>query len=225
MKRICWRKGELIFVKIPSIQNGIYLRNKTYDIHIFFQIFIREELSFVKNHNHLNTIIDAGANIGLSTVYLKSLFPEATILAIEPAKENFLLLQKNLNGYKNLIPVNAAVTGGKRMVSILNPSSNVASFQVGVSESLNTILSNTLEGFINDCAFEKIDLVKMDIEGSEKEVFEEIDNSVLQKVQAFAIEIHEEIQPGVTKLINAKLTAFSSNKTHGEYIFFKKINL
>jgi FkbM family methyltransferase len=56
------------------------LRNQ-YDIHFPFEI---------KN------IIDAGANIGLASVYFSQRFVNSTIVAIEPSKENFEILSKNI---------------------------------------------------------------------------------------------------------------------------------
>ena len=89
-QRLILKKDALIKLKIPFGTDLILLRNKSYDTHIFYQIFIKEDLAFVKNMQHpVNVIIDAGANIGLSTIYLKNIFPNAAILSIEPSAVNF----------------------------------------------------------------------------------------------------------------------------------------
>ena len=45
-------------------------------------------------------IIDCGANIGLSVIYMKSLYPQATIIAFEPDEKNFELLKTNMRNFE-----------------------------------------------------------------------------------------------------------------------------
>ena len=94
-QRLLLKKDALIKLKIPSIKHAVYLRNKSYDTHIFYQVFVREDLAFVKKlAGPFYSIIDAGANIGLSTIYLKNVFPDAVILSIEPSVKNMEVLKK-----------------------------------------------------------------------------------------------------------------------------------
>src|SRR5689334_7465356 len=86
IQRLFLGKGKLIQLRLPGFTNKIYLRNKSFDTNIFFQIFIKEELGFVNSLNFpIESIIDAGANVGLSSIYLKKRFPTATLISIEPA--------------------------------------------------------------------------------------------------------------------------------------------
>ena len=76
----------------------IKLRKNTSDADTFDQVFIEQNYKLQINHPKL--IIDAGANVGISTFYFKTLFPNAAIICIEPEEDNFILLKKNLK-YKN----------------------------------------------------------------------------------------------------------------------------
>ena len=62
---------------------------------------------------------------------------------------------------------------------------------------------------------------KIDIEGSETEVFENMDEATLSKVGAFAIEIHPAFNPHVETLIKGKLARFRYTSTGGEYSYFQ----
>ena len=65
-------------------------------------------------------IIDCGANIGLSVIYLKNLYPDAEIVAFEPDEQNFQLLQKNIAsfGFKNVEARKEAVWTENTMASV-----------------------------------------------------------------------------------------------------------
>ena len=67
-------------------------------LHGFDEIFIQELYKIELEPNCY--IIDCGANIGLSVIYLKQLFPTATILAFEPDNQNFSLLSRNVSSFK-----------------------------------------------------------------------------------------------------------------------------
>src|SRR5690554_5333375 len=74
------------------------------DYNVFSQVFINKEYEppvsyFVKNNLQLKTVIDAGANIGLTSVYIKNHFPEAKIACIEPDYNNLKLLKFNLEPF------------------------------------------------------------------------------------------------------------------------------
>src|SRR5690554_2347811 len=74
------------------------------DYNVFTQVFIDKEYEppisyFLKNNIELKTVIDAGANIGLTSAYIKNEFPNAKIVCIEPDNDNFELLSYNLKTF------------------------------------------------------------------------------------------------------------------------------
>ena len=108
-------------------------------------------------------IIDCGSNIGLSIIYIKKLYPGATVTAFEPDEKNFELLQKNINSFQ----LNN-VTLHKAAVWITN-----APLQFSVTGTMGSSISTsaengktvTVQGFrLKDILTRKVDFLKIDIE-------------------------------------------------------------
>lgn len=135
-------------------------------------------------------IIDAGGYIGMSVLYFKSVYPRAKITVFEPDPNNFLILEKNIknNGIKNIKLINAGIGKTDAIVdffvdgadgsSILKNSDNFKADKVKAK-----IVK--LSKYINS----PVDLLKMNIEGAESEVFEEIKNK-LHFVRQIIFEYH-----------------------------------
>jgi FkbM family methyltransferase len=64
-------------------------------------------------------IIDAGANIGLATLWFKAQYPKATIISIEPDAENFAVLKENVVASDTTLLINAAVGSLPGSVSLI----------------------------------------------------------------------------------------------------------
>lgn len=121
-----------------------------------------------------DTIIDAGANIGYFTLFFSKLVgEEGKVIAFEPDPTNFDILKKNikLNGITNVELV-------KKGISNRNESMKLYKSDVSGGHSLiknewgkefTTIQTVTLDDYFND---QKIDLIKIDVEGFELEVIE-----------------------------------------------------
>ena len=84
---------QLVEVSVPGIKHPLFLRLKTSDIEVYGKIFAGQEYRF-EALKQPKVIVDAGANIGLASVFFANAFPEATIIAIEPEETNFTLLKK-----------------------------------------------------------------------------------------------------------------------------------
>ena len=78
-----WTPNGILFpVVVPGFLHPIYLRAHTSDVEVFCQIFVHAELEHdIKTP--VDYIIDAGANIGLSSIFLAKKYPNAVIDAIE----------------------------------------------------------------------------------------------------------------------------------------------
>lgn len=134
-------------------------------------------------------IIDAGGYIGMSLLYFKSIYPQACITVFEPDTDIFLLLKNNIkkNKLQNIKVVNAGlgkINGAKKFYpdgidggSIFNISN--------VKSKASKIKIIRLSEYIN----EPIDFLKMNIEGAEGDVFEEIEDK-LHFVKEIVFEYH-----------------------------------
>lgn len=150
-----------------------YLRPNSSDYYTFDQVFLKRQyeidLPFVPKK-----IIDAGANIGLSAVYFAHRYPEATIIALEPDKSNFEILKKNISNYSHIIPLCKGLWDKNCALTITNTSSvqNAYMVQEADTKEKDIIPAISVNAIISEQAWVGIDILKIDIEGAEKEVFE-----------------------------------------------------
>lgn len=193
------------WVKISNQNQKIKIRKgDSSDFEVFKQIFIHQEYSsalsfFRSNDIKLENVIDAGANIGLTSLYIKSKFPDAKIACIEPENENFKILEDNLK----LFSYNSSVQlfkAGLMGISNLNLSIG-SSFrgggdwakQVVLSDQDSTLKSISIRNICEKMNFNNIDFLKIDIEGAETFLIEkDTDLSFLRITKIIAIEIHDE---------------------------------
>jgi FkbM family methyltransferase len=113
-------------------------------------------------------------------------------------KENFEILRYNLSNIRNseIILENCALWSSNTNIKILNDFGDLLnwSFRVEKSNNPDDIKAYSLITLMNNYDFNLIDILKIDIEGSEKEIFtsENADVSFLEKTKCIAIEIHDE---------------------------------
>lgn len=161
-------------LKTGGHEKTIQLRTFAGDIEIFYEIFWKKvyEHPALKEHE-INTIADLGANIGMSSLYFSQQFPTATIYAVEPDPFNFDMLTANLSEeilQSRLVPVKAAIYSADGMVNL---KQNAKAYNTGIAEEDTGIAVRavTLDTFIREMMITGIDLLKIDIEGSEAYLF------------------------------------------------------
>jgi FkbM family methyltransferase len=137
----------------------------------------------------VRSIVDCGANIGITSLFFASRYPNATIYSIEPHPENFALLQQNVRTEKRIVPINAAVVSASSEVvrfSTDRPSwGNMINGKGGGTEVPAITISQILTRF----GLAGLDLLKVDIEGAEREIFE--NGEFLPHVGLGIIELHD----------------------------------
>ncbi len=193
------------------------MRPDTSDQAVYHQIFEEEQYADVLGKMEFKAIIDAGANIGLSTVWLARQFPKATVVAIEPDLENFAVLERNVNennARAYLIPGALWSTDGHG--KMVDDGNGKWAMRV-VPDATGTVGLMTMDRAISmveervkgaHMKLERPCLVKMDIEGAEAEVFR--DHEWLRKVDMLAIEIHgEEADDVVTAALHRTKRSYS----------------
>ena len=83
----------------------VYYRTSSSDMSLIYGILLkskhRSEYYFAEKIQP-KVILDIGGNVGITSVYLASIFPNATIYTFEPLLENFKILQKNIGQYSNI---------------------------------------------------------------------------------------------------------------------------
>jgi FkbM family methyltransferase len=168
------------------------------DFSVFLQVFYDEQyapiISLCKwNNIEVNTILDFGANIGLTSIYFNKKYNNAAIYAVEPDDQNFEMLKRNTERINNIYIDKKAIWSHE---TSLTPSFEEQSDWGKTFKESPLVLADNIEAisinhFLLNKQLEIIDILKIDIEGAEKQVFEG-DVSFLKNVKIIAIEIHEE---------------------------------
>jgi FkbM family methyltransferase len=164
---------------------------------IFEEIFIKGDY-FIKLNNKNPVIIDCGGNIGLSTIFFKKYYPESTITTFEPSKDVFSVLKENieLNGLKNINLINSAVSDKKCKIILYknerSPGSSTINDINNFSHNDDKYTQEEVESVqLSDYINQDIDLLKIDIEGSEGVVLKELDSkNKLEKIKDIVFEFH-----------------------------------
>ena len=210
---------------ISGLPHPIFLRRHTSDFVVFEEMFIDQQYRTNIPKSAVKTIIDAGANIGLSALYLLRKFPSATIICLEPEDTNFELLQQNLRNYQNAVLLKKGLWHSKQYLSFINTQAEKWAFEIkAATAGEHDIAGVSINDLMIEYHLENIDLLKMDIEGSEKEVFEQ-NTEWTDKVTYIIVEIHEDMRPGAYNAVK-KLTD-SHNFTctqQGAQYFFTPVN-
>jgi FkbM family methyltransferase len=210
---------------ISEAKHPLYLRVATTDVSVYRQIFVERHYDIPLDSTP-GVIIDAGANIGLSSVFFALKYPAARILAIEPDKDNFEMLSANTREYSNIRPLNAALWSEEGEISLVDSGEGSHGFQtrkdlIQGETPLRSIKAVTIPSVKRDYQFSKIDLLKIDIEGAEKEVFE-TSKDWINDVQAIMAEVHEHLKPGASQAFETATALFAKTAEKGETVFCQR---
>ena len=209
----------------------IYIRGKTSDEYVYDDIFCRGEYAISVETPPVR-IIDAGANIGLASVYFANQYPDATIIAIEPELANYTLLVQNTKNYPNVIPLQVALWDTITELNLFDSGLGSWAFMVGEDSAQNQLSvpvvheghltkTITIEKILEDYNMNEIDILKMDIEGAEKEVFES-SAAWIKKVKSLIIELHERYKAGCNRAFYNNTNGFDHEWQRGEDIFLTR---
>jgi FkbM family methyltransferase len=215
------KKKETIGYALKDLKHKIYLRTASSDYAIYRQIFIEKQYEYSLKQDP-KIIIDCGANIGLASVYFANKYPSAKIIAIEPETSNFELLVANTKNYPNVHCLKNGIWHKKTNLHIYDAgmgSWNFVTNEVDY-ENENTISAISLTDIMVMFKIERIDILKMDIEGSEKEVFDNYDEAWLNNTDLVIIETHDRMKKGTAKSFFTAISSFNySMDVRGENIF------
>ncbi len=216
----------LIIIKIYKLKyKNLIIRKGTTDSAVFRSIFLFKEFKLpIKITPKL--IIDAGAYTGLSALYYSSKYPSAKIICIEPENSNFEILENNTKNLPNITRIKAALYYKNAFLKIKDTGTGKWGFVVKeVFESENfDIKAITIEEILKKSGYDKIDILKLDIEGSEKQLFSKNYQTWLEKVNIIVLELHDRIVDGCTKSLYSAINKneWKEFKKNEKVILIKK---
>ena len=181
--------------------NKVFYRTGSSDMSLIYEILLKSkeksEYFFPKQINP-KVILDIGGNIGIASIYLASIFPEATIYTFEPLHENFKILKKNTQQYTNIKIFNIGL-GSKNGDFKVYLSDNPDNF--GGASFYPEIGGNKVESYIKcevknineilkELYVNSIDLIKIDTEGAEYDILYTLKGEILRDTSWITGELH-----------------------------------
>jgi FkbM family methyltransferase len=180
-----------ISVKGFSIELDNYL-----DFYLMFSEIFLKQVYLFQADNEKPFIIDAGSNIGMATIYFKSVYPQSEIICFEPGPETFAILKNNiaLNSLKGVDAQQMAVMDQEGSIDFFmhpdRPGLQGVSHwpdAEGVRSRKIEVKAMPLSSFIS----RPVDLLKLDVEGAEELVINElVKSNKLGMVKEMLIEYH-----------------------------------
>ena len=199
-----WQSDESV-LHVTRLKRDIYFRGKA-DRGVMSHFFTRGYRIVDTPEQPVRFIVDAGANIGDETIRFRHFHPEATVIALEPQPGNFRLLEKNVKGDPNTVVVSKGLWSHECCLNIAAGASNegfsVTEVSVGTGDvqaiSIDSILASP---FNNGSSFAEIDILKLDIEGAEYQVFSKNYESWIHKVKVIIMECPDSEHPGAAMTV------------------------
>lgn len=154
-------------------------------------------------YEQVQTVIDVGAHIGFYTNKVKHMSPNATVIAIEMANDNFDILVRNTEGLESVYLEHACLTyeldfkamrwqdGNTGSGKIITPTMELPENTIELAVSNATL---TLEDIIHKYKLKHIDVLKLDCEGSEFSIFSNMSKRASKMIDMIVGEYHADYQ-------------------------------
>jgi len=211
----------LVAMPCGKLRHPFFIRADSSDEYVYQQV--HQDREYDIDFPTPQTIVDAGANIGLAAILFASRFPAASILAIEPDAENFKVLQRNASPYPNVRCVQAGVWHRDAKLERVPDDAKPWAYRFQETSRPNGLPSISLDQVAGMFRSQRIDLVKMDIEGAEADVLRP-DANWLASVTTVLVETHDRIVPGCEAAVASAMPESEfSRSVHGEnHVFIRR---
>ena len=192
-------------------------------MHVFQQIFLYDDYKIGALDFEPRYIIDAGAYVGYASLFFNNEYPQAEIVSIEPSGANFPTLEQNTKNIERIKRYNTGLWHKETWIKIIDRKTGNWGFMIQeVAENEDHDLKTiTVDTILKDTGWPRIDIFKIDIEGSELELFTHNFQSWIGKVRIFIIEFHDRIKPGTSDAFRTAIAPFQWNEfQRGENLIF-----
>jgi len=212
-----WSEG-VIGLPVLGTRAPVFVRLNTSDLTVFEEVFLLDHFEMSFNVD-LGLIVDGGANAGYVSVYFANRYPNAHIIAVEPEPSNCEILRRNTSRYPNVTVLQAAIWPKKMALEIENGEASKMGFRMRETElQEGTVEALTIDDIIGLQNAKMIDILKLDIEGAEKELFSG-QPQWLGRVRMVIIELHDLLKPGCS---DAFYSAMAKHK-FTEFRLYEKV--
>jgi FkbM family methyltransferase len=212
------REGATERFVAPSLGGPLHLRPGTVDTAVFEKVFLHGEyeLPFTLNPRR---IIDAGAHIGLASRFFAHRFPAARIVAIEPMEPNLAVLRRNAESCPQIRVQPGALWSHATALAGTNDASWSHTMHE-TSDAVTTIRGLTIPDILAQEGWDHVDLIKLDVEGAEREIFSDSAGEWLSRVRLIVIELHDRFYGGCSQAFYRQIAGrLEAQEIRGENVF------
>lgn len=211
-----------------GMKHPLWLRTKSSDLPTYRQIFVKQEYQ-VAGLPTPRVILDCGANIGCSAIFYAGRYPDARIFAVESEHGNYELLRRNTQYYGNVTPIHAAIWRENVTLQVVDTgrgewgyaTSPVETGECTDAAAGKAIPGRTIDRLMDEHGLDFVDILKVDIEGAEKDVFADASRWI-ERVGVVIVELHDRFIPGCRESVEAAVVDFDQRTVNGEHLFFAR---
>jgi FkbM family methyltransferase len=214
-------RGKVYQVRVPQWPHPVYVRGgDSTDAVVLYEILVTDEYGHVGDLGSPQFMIDAGANVGFAALHFLNRYPDVRIVAIEPDPQTIELCRKNLAPYAERVTILQGALWNRAGWICLQP--HEAEFATSVRDAAEgesgSIQAFTISSVIADYARGlPVDLLKIDVEGGEREIFDPGDLRWLSRVKNIVIELHG---PDCEDRFFSAIKPFKCEKSRRDQVWF-----
>ncbi len=179
----------------------VFYRSGTADPFVIYQVLLKggkKAEYYVPPTLKPKVILDIGSNIGASIIYFHEKFPDAQIFGFEPHPDTFRILEKNVSGLNRVRIFNYGLGANRQRVAVKADDVNFGAFNTrgvfkdrGFPAATIECEVRRLDDVLRENGIAQVDLIKIDCEGAEADVFSSLPDAILNRCQWIVGEIHD----------------------------------
>jgi len=180
----------------------VHYRRGTSDVSLAYQVLFkrgRRNEYWLPEGLDAKLILDIGANIGVVSRYLAYRFPHATLHCFEPIPGNYRMLERNLEGARATVhPYGLGAKSGKFKFDVppgwqSNPGSFSLARSMTPSGAAVEAEVRAVGEVLPALGGAAIDLIKIDVEGAERDILDAFPDEVLARTTWIYGELHHDL--------------------------------
>jgi FkbM family methyltransferase len=193
-----------VYLYVPALGGEVLCRlgRLESDLQVLQEI-IAGEYRFDISHQ-VDTVLDIGANAGYAALWMQCQYPDAEIVCLEPDLDNYRVMQANVREKQNISSILGAVSSSPGVYKVERGDFKPAGLRAARSDRSAPArfdgVAFTVLGLMRLLQWRKVDLLKVDIEGGEAEVFSSSEEWI-HLVNAVICETHDRYVTGSSKTV------------------------
>ena len=179
----------------------IFYRSGTADPFVIYQVLFRRGKKaeyYMPPGLKPKIILDIGSNIGASIIYFNREFPDAKIFGFEPHPDTFRILEQNVAGLSGVTVFNYGLGAIDQRLAVQADQVNFGAFNTrghykdrGHPAVAVECEIRRLDEVLRELGIAQVDLIKIDCEGAEVDIFSRLPDEILNRCQWIVGEFHD----------------------------------